>query len=130
MAQVLITLNASRRVVDDRPQWTLQCRDGNPRERASGWVGRKFIRDRDHLLRRIDELCGNVDPRALETIRSWPPGYVQWKLEQMHTRAGPDNAPYTAISASEASRTTPFHAALTRPSRKSGRSSVRCWSQS
>ena len=99
MAQVLITLNAGWRVVDDRPQWTLQCRDGNPREKASGWVGRKFVRDRDHLLRRIDELCGNVDPKALETILSWPTGYVAWKLEKMHTRAGPDNAPYSAILA-------------------------------
>ena len=79
MADEIAKLNANWRVADDPPQWALQCRSGNPGERTSGWIGRKFIRDRDHLLRRIDELCGNVDPQAIEIIRSWPVGYVTWK---------------------------------------------------
>ena len=53
----------------------------------------------DHLLRRISELYEKVDPIALDIIRSWPKGYVAWKLEKMHTRAGPDNDPYSAILA-------------------------------
>ncbi len=66
-------------------------------------AGRKFIRNRDHLLRRIGELCGEVDPAAVETIRSWPVGYVTWKLQEMHPRAGPDTDPHSAISSSDAS---------------------------
>ncbi len=93
MANALVHLNANWRVADDPPQWALQCRDGSQREKASGWAGRKFIRDRDHLLRRIDELCGNVDPQAIEVIRSWPVGYVTWKLREMQGCAGPETAP-------------------------------------
>ena len=69
MAEALVQLNANWRVADDPPQWALQCRDGPKREKASGWAGSKFIRNRDHLLRRIEELCGNVDPQAIEIIR-------------------------------------------------------------
>ena len=97
MAEPLIQLNASWRVADDPPQWTLQYRKGNPRGRTSGWVGRKFIRDRDHLLERIDELCGTVDPEAIETIESWPDGYATWKLREMQRCAGPKTAPHSAI---------------------------------
>ncbi len=53
MAEALIQLNANWRVADDPPQWSLQYRKGNPRGRTSGWVGSKFIRDREHLLERI-----------------------------------------------------------------------------
>ena len=67
--------------------------------RAGGWRQRKLFRSCDHLLRRISELYEKVDPIALDIIRSWPTGYVAWKLEQMHTRAGRDNAPYSAILA-------------------------------
>ena len=98
MAGALVQLNTNWRVADDPPQWALQCRDGNMREKASGWAGRKFVRDRDHLLERIDELCGNVDPQAIEIIQSWPVGYVTWKLMEMKARAGPETAPYSAIS--------------------------------
>ena len=101
MAEQLVQLNASWRVADDPPQWALQSRNGNPRENASGWAGRKYVRDRDHLLRRIRELCGKVDPEALEIIRSWPVGYVTWKLQEMEACAGPKTAPYSAISDSE-----------------------------
>ena len=97
MADALVHLNPNWRVADDPPQWTLQYRKGNPRGRTSGWVGRKFIRDRDHLLERIDELCGTVDPEAIETIESWPDGYATWKLREMQRCAGPKTAPYSAI---------------------------------
>ncbi len=99
MADALVQLNDSWRVADDPPQWALQCRSGNPGQRTSGWIGGKFIRDRDHLLRRIDELCGNVDPQAIEIIRSWPVGYVAWKLQELKARAGPETAPHSAIAA-------------------------------
>ncbi len=98
MADALVQLNANWRVADDPPQWALQSRDGPQREKASGWAGRKFIRNRDHLLQRIDELCGEVDPTAIEIIQSWPDGYATWKLLEMKARAGPENAPYSAIS--------------------------------
>ncbi len=101
MADALVQLNTNWRVSDDPPQWALQCRDGNMREKASGWAGRKFVRNRDHLLDRIDELCGNVDPQAIEMIRSWQVGYVTWKLMEMKARAGPETAPYSAIVAQQ-----------------------------
>ena len=99
MAEPLVLLNDSWRVADDPPQWSLQYRKGNPRGRTSGWAGRKFIRNRDHLLRRIEELCGNVDQQGIEMIQSWPVGYVTWKLLEMKARAGPKTAPYSAIMA-------------------------------
>jgi len=102
MAEIIL-LNRNWRVADNAPQWALQYRDGNAREKASGWVGRKCIRDRDHLLRRIGELCGEVSPGSIETIRSWPKGYVTWKLQEMQARAGPDTGPHSAISGSNAS---------------------------
>ena len=101
MADPLVQLNASWRVADDPPQWALQYRKGNPRGRTSGWVGRKFIRNRDYLLERIDELCGTVDPEAIEIINLWPDGYATWKLQEMQGCAGPKTAPHSAISASE-----------------------------
>ncbi len=97
MADVLIQLNDSWRVADDPPQWAIRCRDGPKREKASGWAGRKFIRDRDHLLERIDELCGEINPDAIEIIRSWPDGYATWKLQELKARAGSETAPHSAI---------------------------------
>ena len=67
-------------------------------DKDSGWRGRKFIRDRDHLLRCIDELCGEIDPGAMEIINSWPDGYVTWKLREMQVSAGPGTGPHSAIS--------------------------------
>ena len=101
MTDSLVQLNAIWRVSDDPPQWALQCRDGSPREKASGWAGRKFIRNRDHLLKRIGELCGEVAPEAVDIIKSWPSGYVSWKLLEMEPRAGPETAPYSAIVAQQ-----------------------------
>ena len=95
MSEPLVQLNASWRVADDPPQWTIEQRKG------SGWRARKFIRNRDHLLRRIGEMCGDVDPAAIETIRSWPNGYVTWKATEMKVSAGPKIAPYRAISVAQ-----------------------------
>ena len=102
MADELVRLNANWRVADDPPQWTLEQRTGNPSAKNSGWRARKFIRNQDHLLRRIGELCGKVDPDAIETIKSWPDGYVTWKARELKAAAGPKTAPYSAISISEA----------------------------
>ncbi len=63
----------------------------------------KLTDNRDHLLRRIGGLCGEVDPGAIETIQSWPKGYVTWKLQEKQARAGPDTDPHSAISSSDAS---------------------------
>ena len=98
MAEPLVQLNDSWRGSGDPPQWTIERREGKPREKNDGWQACKFIRKRDHLLRRIGELCGRVDPKALETIRSWPPGYVQWKCREMKARAGPNSRGDSAIS--------------------------------
>ncbi len=98
MANVIVMLNAKWHVADDPPQWTLQQRIGNGTDKDSGWRGRKFIRDRDHLLRCIDELCGEIDPGVMEIINSWPDGYVTWKLREMQVSAGPGTGPHSAIS--------------------------------
>ena len=94
MSEPLVQLNANWRVADDPPQWTIEQRKG------SGWRARKFIRNRDHLLKRIAELCGDVDPDAIETIRSWPNSYVTWKAMEMQGSGGPETAPRSAITLS------------------------------
>ena len=101
MADVLIQLNANWRVADDPPQWTIEQRVSNPSGKDSGWRARKFIRRRDHLLWRIGEMCGKVDPKAVETIRSWPPGYVSWKHREIQATAGRSEVAYSAISEKE-----------------------------
>ena len=101
MANELVKLNSNWRVADDPPQWTLERRTGNPSEKGSGWRARKFIRYRDHLLKRIAEMCGEVDPDAIETIKSWPVGYVTWKAMKMKVSASLKTGPQGAISDSE-----------------------------
>ncbi len=105
MADVLVQLNANWRVADDPPQWTIEQRVSKPSGKDSGWRARKFIRGRDHLLRRIGETCGTVDPKAVETIRSWPPGYILWKHREIQAPAGRSEAAYSAISEKEAGDT-------------------------
>ncbi len=100
MTDFLVRLNDSWRVSDDPPQWVIEQRIGNASAKDSGWRARKFIRTTDHLLRRIGEMCGDVDPAAIETIQSWPSGYVTWKATEMRASAGPGNAPYSAERAS------------------------------
>ncbi len=75
MADALVRLNANWRVADDPPQWVLEKRVREPQPgKTSGWQARKYIRTTDHLLKRIDEMCGTVDSEAIEIIRSWPVG--------------------------------------------------------
>ncbi len=88
MAESLVQLNADWRVADDPPQWTLEQRIGNASAKDSGWRARKFIRATDHLLKCIGEMCGDVPTAAIETIRSWPHGYVTWKAKEMRVSAG------------------------------------------
>ncbi len=102
MADALVQLNANWRVADDPPQWTIEQRIGNPSAKDSGWRARKFIRTTDHLLKRIGEMCGDVDPAAIETVQSWPTGYVTWKATEMQASASPETAPWSAITPSEA----------------------------
>ncbi len=101
MTDFLVRLNDSWRVTDDPPQWVIEQRIGNPSAKSSGWRARKFIRATDHLLTRIAEICGAVDPAAIATIQSWPSGYVTWKVMEMRASAGPGNAPYSAERASD-----------------------------
>ena len=97
MAIALVHLNANWLIADDPPQWTIEQRIGNPSAKGSGWRTRKFIRNRDHLLRRIGEMCGRVDHGAIESIKSWPDGYVTWKAMEMRGSAGPETAPHSTI---------------------------------
>ncbi len=103
MADALIQLNDSWRVADDPPQRVLEKRVRKPQPgKTSGWRARKYIRTKDHLLRRIGEICGAVDSKAIEIIRSWPQGYVSWKYRKMQRGAGPDTASHSAVSPSRA----------------------------
>ncbi len=106
MADVLVQLNANWRVADDPPQWTIEQRVSKPSGKDSGWRARKFVRGRDHLLRRIGQMCGTVDPKMVETIRSWPLGYVSWKHREIQAPAGRSEGAYSAISEIEAARDT------------------------
>ena len=101
MVDVILQLNADWRVADDPPQWVLQKRvRAHQLGKASGWESRKYIRNRIHLLRRIGELCGEVDPTAIEAMNSWPDGHVTWKLLETRYGAGPETGPHRAISLS------------------------------
>ena len=102
MADELVRLNANWRVADDPPQWVLETRVRAPQPgRSSGWQARKYIRTTGHLLKRIGEMCGDVDPTAIEIIQSWPVGYVTRKAREMRVSAGPGNGPYSAIGANQ-----------------------------
>ena len=96
MTDFLVRLNDSWRVTDDPPQWVIEQRIGNASAKDSGWRARKFIRTTDHLLQCIDEMCGDVDQAAIETIQSWPNGYVTGKVMELRASAGPGNAPHSA----------------------------------
>ena len=66
-------LNARWRVISCRDdlQWILQRLDGDQ------WRGNSFHRDRDVLLQRIAERCGEVDAAALDLIRALPERYQE-----------------------------------------------------
>lgn len=75
---VVVDLNAQWRVEADPRQWMLARRLSNGAEPR--WRPQKFITGRDHLLRRIAELCGKVQPEVLAEIRSWPKLHAIWWL--------------------------------------------------
>ncbi len=52
-------------------------------------------------LSRIGELRGEVDPGAIEIIKSWPDDYVTWKALELQVSAGPETGPHRAISSSD-----------------------------
>lgn len=64
----ILPLNASWRVNgSDGVQWQLE------RRRVSDkWEPRRFHVERDCLLLSVLELCGEVEPMAVATIRGWP----------------------------------------------------------
>ncbi len=101
MTDFLVRLNDSWRVSNDPPQWVIEQRIGNASVKDSGWRARKFIRTNDHLLQCIGETCGDVDQAAIETIQSWPSGYVTGKVMELHASAGPGSAPHSAERASD-----------------------------
>ena len=55
------------------------------------WHPRRFHVERDALLSSIRELCGSVDPGAVETIGSWPVLYQPDALAVPTTRGAPDS---------------------------------------
>ncbi len=105
MADALVQLNANWRVSDDPPQWTIEQRIGNASAKDSGWRARKFIRNTDHLLKRISEMCGNVDRAAIEIMQSWSSEYVTWKVMEMQGSGGPVTGPWGVISVGQHLRT-------------------------
>ena len=88
MADALVRLNANWRVSDDPPQWAIEQRIGNPSIKDSGWRARKFIRNTDHLLKRIGEMCGGCRSEAFRHDGATEPG-----IHLRGTRRHPDPPP-------------------------------------
>ncbi len=77
---LLVQLNEDWRVTEDRLQWILQKRKGNPRRKNAGWVSRSFCHTRGGLLLCVREYCGTVDPEALRIMHSLPEHHVDHEL--------------------------------------------------
>ena len=75
--RLVAQLNANWRLVDDPLQWILQRRQGNPRDKNSGWRDRSFCRTREALLRCVHEYCGEVAPSALAKLAALPSHHGQ-----------------------------------------------------
>jgi hypothetical protein len=75
--RLVVQLNANWRLVDEPLQWMLQRRQGNPRDKNSGWRGRSFCRTREALLRCVHEYCGDVEPAALAKLAALPSHHGQ-----------------------------------------------------
>ena len=79
---MIAQLNDRWRVVDSPIQWILEYRAGkishsDESKNRKTWKGKRFCRTRDALIRDIGELCGNVDPAALEVITALPTQNVE-----------------------------------------------------
>jgi hypothetical protein len=73
-------------------QWILQRKNGNPRNKNSGWQNRSFCRTSEGLLRCIREHCclpdegllrcireyRGVDEVALQQVRALPERHIDW----------------------------------------------------
>ena len=75
--RLIAQLNTNWRVTDDPLQWVLQRRQGNPRDKNSGWRDRSFCRTREALLRCVHEHCGDVEPTALAKLDALPSRHGQ-----------------------------------------------------
>lgn len=68
-----IILNGRWRVrLDDPLQWILEYRQGPPRKKSTGYVGRSYCTQRGTLLRDIRDYCGDVDSGALRQVAALP----------------------------------------------------------
>ena len=68
-----VVLNSRWRVTYNPAQWVLEHREGAQRgSRGSGYRQVKFCTRRDNLLRRIVELCGDVDPVTMAQVKALP----------------------------------------------------------
>lgn len=70
--QQFIVLNDRWRVRENRLQWILEHRQSGNSAKSTGYRGRRYCTQRFTLKRSIDELCGMVDPAALQRIKELP----------------------------------------------------------
>jgi hypothetical protein len=73
LAQHPLTLNARFRITEDDLQWILERKAGR------SWSRQTFHFERMSLLRAITTACGDVDPNAIEVVRSWPANHRLWR---------------------------------------------------
>jgi hypothetical protein len=79
--RLVAQFNETWRVVDDRLQWRLQRKKGNPRSKNAGWRDRSFCTTRERLLRCVREYCGSVEPSALAMLTDLPEHYGMQNLD-------------------------------------------------
>lgn len=75
----------------DPLQWILQRRDGETRERSSGWSNRAYCVTRAGLLRCVREYCGEIDVDALALLRALP----EWHPDRQ--QRGTPEAPLVGV---------------------------------
>lgn len=74
--RILVELNPGWAVGYNEWHWILLQRTGKT------WRGRKFIVERNHLLKCISELVPEARKTALTTIRSWPQYFAVWARQR------------------------------------------------
>ncbi len=76
-----LELNERWAVLYDRYQWILARKERTRTDRRHPLLygrGRCFAVDKKHLLKRIDELCGEVEMSARQELAAWPDHFVLW----------------------------------------------------
>ena len=76
-----LELNERWAVLYDRYQWILARKERTRTDRrhpSPYGKGRCFVVERKHLLKRIDELCGEVEMSARQELAAWPDHFVLW----------------------------------------------------